>query len=221
MTHSDSFINEVTDEVRRDRLFGYMRRYGWIGIVAVIAVVGGASWVEWQKYSAQSGAQAFGDQVMKALQSDDAAGALKDLKANGSQAALAKLAEAGAAGEAGKSVDAAAAYKVVMADTSVPRSLRDLAGLKAVMLPGDAMSAEERKAELEALSAAGAPFRPLAMEQQAIALVAAGDKAGAIAKAQELLNEPGLTPGLQQRANELIVALGGTPSVVSSQIVAQ
>ena len=34
MSNPESFIDEVTEEVRRDKLFGYLRRYGWIGIVA-------------------------------------------------------------------------------------------------------------------------------------------------------------------------------------------
>ena len=42
MSDSDSFIDEVTEEVRRDRLFGYFRRYGWIAAVVIVVVVGGA-----------------------------------------------------------------------------------------------------------------------------------------------------------------------------------
>lgn len=221
MTQSDSFINEVTDEVRRDRLFGYMRRYGWIGILAVIGIVGGASWFEWQKYSVQSGAQAFGDKILAGLKADDPVAALKAVTASGSQQALARMSEAAALAEADLPAEAYAALKPVMDDASLPKSLRDLAGLKAAMLPGDAMPADARTALLDRLAAPGAPYRPLAMERQAVALIAAGDTAGAIAKAQEILAEPGLTPGLQQRANELIVALGGEPPKMSSLAVGQ
>ena len=49
MSDSDSFIDEVTEEVRRDRLFGYFRRYGWIAAVVIVVVVGGAAWNEYQK----------------------------------------------------------------------------------------------------------------------------------------------------------------------------
>ena len=38
MSESDSFIQEVTEEVRRERLFRYLRRYGWIGVVAVVVI---------------------------------------------------------------------------------------------------------------------------------------------------------------------------------------
>ena len=82
----------------------------------------------------------------------------------------------------------------------------------AVLVAGAGMGAEERSAELAALSAPGAPFRLMAMEQQALAALAAGDRDGAIAKAREIMAEDGVTSGLQQRATELIVALGGDPA---------
>ena len=34
---NDRFIDEVTDELRRDRLFRAMRRYGWIAIALIVA----------------------------------------------------------------------------------------------------------------------------------------------------------------------------------------
>lgn len=44
MSDTDSFIEEVTEEVRRDRLFGLMRRYGWIAVLAVLLLVGGTAY---------------------------------------------------------------------------------------------------------------------------------------------------------------------------------
>ena len=36
MSDTDSFIDEVSEEVRRDKLFGYIRKYGWIAITSVL-----------------------------------------------------------------------------------------------------------------------------------------------------------------------------------------
>ena len=44
MSDTDSFIEEVTEEVRRDRLYGLLRRYGWIAALVIILIGGGASW---------------------------------------------------------------------------------------------------------------------------------------------------------------------------------
>jgi len=32
MSQSDSFIDEVTEELRRDQLFRALKRWGWIGV---------------------------------------------------------------------------------------------------------------------------------------------------------------------------------------------
>ena len=46
MSDSDSFINEVSEELRRDRLFALMRRWGWLAGLVVLAIVGAAAWFE-------------------------------------------------------------------------------------------------------------------------------------------------------------------------------
>ena len=59
MSDTDSFIEEVTEEVRRDRLFAWMKRYGWMVIGAVIIVVGGAGFIEYRKAQATAQYQAL------------------------------------------------------------------------------------------------------------------------------------------------------------------
>ncbi|MEZ5884253.1 MAG: hypothetical protein R3D53_10495, partial [Paracoccaceae bacterium] len=94
----------------------------------------------------------------------------------------------------------------------VPQSLRDLARLKSVIVGGAAMDAATRDASLAALAAPGAPYRLLAMEQQALVHVAEGRTDAAVDLLRQILSEAGLTAGLQQRASELIVALGADPA---------
>ncbi len=72
--------------------------------------------------------------------------------------------------------------------------------------------AADRIAAFDALSAPGAAFRVLAQEQKALALISSGDTEAAIELLQSLIAEANVTPGLQQRAAELIVALGGDVS---------
>ena len=50
MSDTDRFIDEVTEEVRRDRLFALMRRWGWVAVLIVALIVGGGGWYEWQKH---------------------------------------------------------------------------------------------------------------------------------------------------------------------------
>jgi len=208
---TDSFIEEVTEEVRRDRLFAIFRKYGWIGVVAILALVGGSAWFEWQKAKAQSEAEAFGDAVLAAVQSENPGEALAGVQAEGARKDVVLLLATGQALTDNKVDLALTQLREVADDTTLPASLRDLAQLKAVMLAGGSIPAETRKAELEALALPGAPYRLLALEQQAIDALAAGDRDGAIAKAREIMAEDGVTSGLQQRASQLIVALGGDP----------
>ena len=71
MSNTDSFIEEVNEEVRRDRLYGYLRRYGWIAILAVILIVGGAAWSEYRKAQTRAQAEALGDAMLSALAEND------------------------------------------------------------------------------------------------------------------------------------------------------
>lgn len=213
MSETDSFIDEVTEEVRRDRLYAAFRKYGWIGALAILGIVGGAAWSEWTKAQARAEAQAFGDAVLAAAQAEDPEAALAALPAKGgAQAALAALMAGAQAAQAGDTDAALVHYRRAGASADLPASLRDLARLKAVIIAGDKMPAAERDAELAALAQPGAPYRLMAVEQQALAQLAAGERDAAIATARAILADAEVTPGLQQRASELIVALGGDPA---------
>ena len=47
MSETDSFIEEVSEEVRKDRLFAIMRKYGWIALLAVLLMVSGTAYREY------------------------------------------------------------------------------------------------------------------------------------------------------------------------------
>ena len=57
MSNTDSFIDEVNEEVRKDRLFALMRRYGWIAILLVLLLVGGAAFREYRLAQNRAAAQ--------------------------------------------------------------------------------------------------------------------------------------------------------------------
>ncbi len=214
MSNTDSFIDEVTDEVRRDRLFAFFRRYGWIAILAVVMIVAGAAFVEWRKAREAAASERFGDAVMAALLiEEDAArlAALNGIEADGNRAAVLRFMLAANAVQQGDRDSALAAFAELAADAGLPESYWELAALKRVLLAGPAMDAAERAAALEALARPGQPFRILAMEQQAVGQMETGDTAGAIATLQQVLQEPDLTGPLRRRTGDLLVALGARP----------
>jgi hypothetical protein len=210
VSNTDSFIDEVTDEVRRDKLFALFRRYGWIGIVAVLLIVGGAAWNEWQKAQARARAEAFGDAVLTALDNPDSAArraALAAVPATGQQSAVLGLLLA--SDPAQDQAATLAALDAVAADAALPVSYRDLAVLRRVSVAGAGMPVADRRAALEPLALEGRPYRPLAQEFLALLLVEAGDTGGAVTALQALEADPRISASQRQRVGQMIVALGG------------
>jgi hypothetical protein len=213
VANTDSFINEVTEEVRRDRLFAALRRWGWLGVLLVIVLVGGAAWNEWRKAEARAEAEARGDALLGALEASDPmaqAAALEALRSGGpAEPIVALLAAAQAAGSEGEAA-AAERLRALSADPAVPQLYRDLAALKAMTLGAGEVPPDERIAALEPLSAPGGAFRALALEQIALAHAEAGRPDEAIAILTDLLGAADVSGALQRRAAQMILALGGS-----------
>ncbi|MCA3436719.1 MAG: hypothetical protein INF48_05295 [Rhodobacter sp.] len=213
MSNPESFIDEVTEEVRRDKLFGYFRRYGWIGIVSVLMIVGGAAYREYQLAAKQAGSEAFGDAVLDALDQDDPAArstALAAVEAPGQRRALLGLLQS-TDPETDKAA-ALAALTLVAGDATLPASYRDLAVLRRVIVAGADLPAADRRALLEPIAEPGRPYRTLALEQMALLLVETGEADAAITALEALRQDQQATSGLRRRAGQMIVALGGKPA---------
>lgn len=214
MSETESFINEVTEEVRRDRLFNMLRRYGWIAIALVILLVGGAAYNEWRKATDQAKAQAEGDAILTALDEPNATAridALNGLAPDGEAANLVNLVTAGEAVKAEKRPLAIEKLRQMAGDETLAPVYRDLAALKLDLLEGDARPVDERRAALSKLTTPGAPYRLLAEEQLALIDISQGDKAAGIDRLKAILADVEVTPGLRRRASQLIVAEGGNP----------
>lgn len=213
MSENDSFISEVTEEIRRERLFRFLRRYGWLIAAGVVLVVGGAGLNEWRKARLQAGAEAAGDAMRAAyIESDPVARseALATLAAETPRAApLIRIAQAGSLLEAGDSAAAAALLAAVAEDGAVDETYRVLASLQRVMALGADMEFSERGATLDLLAAESAPFRLMAIEQRALLRLEEGDAVAARSDLQTILQTPGAPEQLVARARQLIIASGG------------
>lgn len=206
------FIDEVTDELRRERLFGLFRRYGWIAVVAVLGVVGGTIWVEVSAHNKAKAARAWGDAILAAeAGGDPAAITAVDPQGSAGRATIAALLAAGQWTETGSSEAAAEALRGVIAQESGDPVLTDLARLKLVMISGPAMDASERDAMLTQLSRPGAPFELLALEQKAVALIEAGRNDDAVSLIRQIQQKDGLSETLRRRLSEMMITLGAEP----------
>jgi len=211
VSNTDSFIEEVTEEVRRDRLFALMRRYGWIALTAVLIAVGGAAWNEYRKASQRAAAEALGDAILAARDTGAPAEALAGVEAGTpAGAALVALLRADALADAGDTQAALAVLDGV--DAAAGQVYAQLAALKALILRGPDMDPAQRVAALAPYAAPGQPFRLVALEQQALAQVEAGEIDAAVETLRDILDAAETTPGLRQRATQMIVALGADPA---------
>ncbi|MEM9716061.1 MAG: hypothetical protein AAF826_06035 [Pseudomonadota bacterium] len=214
MSNTDSFIDEVSEELRNDRLYAALRKYGWIGVVGILLIVGGVVLSEARQARQAAEAQASGDALLAAIEAGTPAeqaaalGAISDTNPNAAFVAellrAQALAETGQADEALASLDAAAA--------AAPNSVvyADLIVLKKVLLPGVTLSGAERVELLTPLTRGGRPYRLSAQEQLAYAQLAAGDEEAALATFDSVARDAEVSREMRGRAEQMIVVLGGT-----------
>ncbi|MBO6853258.1 MAG: hypothetical protein JJ872_05770 [Marivivens sp.] len=215
MSNNESFIDEVNEEVRRDRLFGYFRKYGWLAVAAVVVLVGAAAWTEYQRAKERAAAEETGDAIIEALSLDapqDVLAALEELTPN----AVTLMLAASAAQEAGDVEGAVQILNKVAAGEDFSQLYKELATLKIVSLSEGKTSVEERLELLRPLAEAGRPFALLAKEQIAMVQIESGDKVAALDTLGEILKDAAVTQGLRDRSQQMIVALGGDLETLSN-----
>lgn len=209
MSDDDSFIREVDEEVRQDRLAAQAKRYGpYIG-AGLLAAVAVAAFVNWTAYQADQAARATGGAFLAAETGSQGTAALTET-VTGPASVIAGLRHAGALASEGLTDEAVAAYRAVAADSDAGRAYADLALLQAARLETPRIGLDEGLALLEPIVAEGAPYRLLALELRAALLLNAGDTDAAHTDLRAILDDPARTPGLDTRARQLLRATGGS-----------
>lgn len=216
MSNPDSFIDEVTEEVRRDRVFGVLRRFGWIGGLIVALIVGGAAWREWTASREAAAARAFGDALHAAIDAPDEAArtaALAGLGATPDQRAIAVLISAGMAdpeADPARRDAMMAALAEVAAAPGLDPVWSDLARLRRISIGAatGALDPAARRSELEALIVPGRPLRTLAEEHLALADLEAGEIGAARARLEALADDAATPPTQRRRLLRILTALG-------------
>ncbi|SMO34961.1 hypothetical protein [Ruegeria faecimaris] len=215
MSDVDSFIDEVTEEVRRDRLFLLLRRWGWVGVVAVVLIVGGAAFNELRKARATSQAQDLGDAILAAMAQNESADRADDLALVPAPTpggdAIVKMLLSASQTEIESGQGAVESLNAIAVQGDLPEIYRAIATFKALLLQSETMPVADRRQQFEALAVPGAPLRLLAEEQLALIEVSEGQVDAAISRLQAMRQDAEIGVDLQQRATQLIVALGGEP----------
>ena len=209
MSETDSFIQEVTDEVRHDRMFRLWKKYGTYAVAGIVAVVAVSAGLNWMKHREVQKARETGGAFLAAD-----IGSVADQEAligsvDGPAAVVARLRLAAAKAEAGDGQAAAALYREVAGEAGLDPAYSDLARLQAVRVGAAAMDPAEAVAELDPLTVEGAPYRLLALELRAAIRLNSGDIEAAHADLNAIIADPQATRGSSGRAVALLLSSGG------------
>ena len=214
MSNNESFIQEVSEEVRRDRLYRILKKWGWIGIAVIVALVGGASFNEWNKDSKMNSARNLGDRVLSAVSNKDPI-ELKEIgTSNISQDIFIKNLLSAILLSDNKLDASKKALEEIRDLPSITKTYRELNAFKLglLLLKEDNLTSDERFGVFEEFVEPGSPFRLLAKEQQALLLIEQGKLELAIKALSEISVDSETTVSLKRRVTQLRISLGGDPN---------
>jgi hypothetical protein len=211
-----NFIEEVDEEVRRDRMETLWKRFSpfIIGAVAILllAVAGHQVWKHFEDEKAAAAGAAFSAALTQAQTGKqvEAAQTLADLAKTAPKgfAQLARFQQAAVLIEAKDIPGAIAVYDGIAADSSADARFRDLARYLAAFHGLDSLEPDVLRQKLAGI-VADSPWYANARELQALVDLKAGNTEAARRQLTALADDPLVPAGLRGRAAELLAALGG------------
>lgn len=211
---TDSFVQQVEEEVRREQWSKFWKRWGvWIG-AGLASIILGVAAFEVYKAVSQSGAAGAGEQFTTAQarvaegKTDEAQAIFKQLSESGPNAyRVAALAERAAGLERnGQLEDAAKAFQEAARLADSP-ALKQSAELRAAYIAAEFEAFPALEARLKPLIDAGGPFSFAARELLAVEAAEAGKTDVAEREFTFIRDAIDAPTSLQQRAAQFLLAL--------------
>lgn len=213
----DLIFREVDEDVRRERMEAVWKRYGGIAVgvaVLIVAIVAGSVW--WKDYQKSEredqGGQFEAAQVLLLEgRAAEAAAAFEKLAAEGNSGyqVLAAIQAAEARAEAGEAEAALSAYDRMIANDAGTDRQRDILRMKAALLALELHGGDAAIERLGSLADEEGTFRNAAREVKASALLANGDRDGAIAELKAIAGDANTTAAQRDRVSRFLLSLGG------------
>lgn len=221
---SDAFLREVDEELRRDQLAAAWRRWGRIGIAAVVVgLLLFAGWLFWEN-RATEGAGVEAEQLQTAyegLSGGDRVAAeatlsrLAESKRDGHRA-LAQLAQADQLLAGRDAKGAAAKFAAIAANTSLGQPFRDLALLRQTLIEFDTLPPQTVVERMRPLATPGSAWFPTAAELTAIAFARQGRRDLAGRLFGQIARQENAPETTRQRAVQMASAMGVDSAPASS-----
>ena len=216
MANPESFLEEVAEEVRRDRLFKFFKKNGWIIAFVVVATLCASIAYEWRKNSEISRAKSNGDLLTLALEKsqkgnlEELLGLLSDnspyLRPSSDLIAVTKLYYAELLYNIDNdSSESMSVLKEIFSNENISRTLRQLAKIKYLLLfSGDNKVKQDL---IDELSSPGNHYRFLAQEHKVQTYLASGMSDEANRQIDILLNDLEVSEQQKRRLMDLKLAI--------------
>lgn len=213
---SDTFVREVDENIRRDRVADFFKSNGTLIIAAVVlflAASGGLIW--YQQYKRERAEQQVEQlaRVYKDIGENNLAQAPKQLDeltdANADAVrATALFTRAALALQQNDQKLAVATYRTIVEDDSLPEPYRNAALVRQTALEFDSLQPQQVIARLEPLTAPGEPWFGSAGEMTALALVKQGKTQQAGQLFAKIAKDQNAPEGIRNRAMQIAGSLG-------------
>ena len=212
----DNFIDEIDEELKRERHLELWRKYGRYAMAgALLVVIAVAAVVGWRHYQANRRAEsglAYAEALdaVAAGRTDDALKSLKSLgrKAPAGYAELARLQEAATLARQGNEAAAATLLDGMSKDSSVAEPFRNLALLLYGYAAIDKADPQALAARIKPLTEAGSPWHYSALELTALLARKRGDDKTASDIFRRLSDDASTPPSTRARAAEFLALSG-------------
>lgn len=224
-TPNEAFLREVDENLRRDQLEGFAKRYGtWLIVAVVLFLAAVAGWLYWQQQRQQKAA-AQTEELMSIYDDigsgriDQAKKRLQPLEKSGNDVvrSVALMAQAAIALDGNDRDAALAKYREVAGDDDLPEPYRNIATIRATALEFDTIKPEEVIARLEPMTKPGNPWFGSAGELTAMAYLKQGqkDKAGRLFAA--MAGDSQVPETIRNRAQQIAGTLGVDASAAAAR----
>jgi hypothetical protein len=214
--YNETFLREVDENLRRDQLRDFGKRYGgWLIAAVALFLIASGGFIWWQQHKVQLSQKHVEQlaEIFKDIGSGDTSAApkqLDDLSQSSSKGvrATAMFTRAALAIQQNDLKLATAKYREIAGDSSLPQPYRDAALIRQTALEFDSLQPQQVISRLEPLAKPGNPWFGSAGEMTALALIKQGQPAQAAQLFAALARDRSVPDTIRARSVQIASTLG-------------
>jgi hypothetical protein len=221
---NETFVREVEENLRRDQMRDFGKKYGgWIIAAVVLFLAASGGWIYWQQRQVQQSGQQVEQlaEVYKDIAGGNTTAApqkLDELAKSRSKAvrAAAMFTRAAVAVQGNDLKLATAKYREIANDGGLPKTYRDIALIRQTMLEFDRLKPDEVISRMAPLAKPGEPWFGSAGEMTAVAKIKQGKKGEAGQIYAAIAKDKTVPDQIRARSIQMASSLGVDASQIAS-----